>query len=66
MLYGDLLSEGGRYRLAMSLMDLKSGELLWNASRSAARWCRLVMSLMDLKGGELLWNASRSAARCPL
>ena len=37
MLYGDLLSEGGRYRLAMSLMDLKSGELLWNASRSAAR-----------------------------
>ena len=37
MLYGDLVSEGSRYRLAMSLMDLKSGELLWNASRSAAR-----------------------------
>ena len=37
MLYGDLLSEGGRYRLAMSLMDLKSGELLWNESRTASR-----------------------------
>ncbi|WFF97655.1 hypothetical protein [Aeromonas caviae] len=47
----------------MSLMDLKSGELLWNASRSAARRYRLAMSLMDLKSGELLWNASRSAAR---
>ena len=37
MLYGDLLSEGSRYRLAMSLMDLKSGELLWSGSRSASR-----------------------------
>ncbi|QXB55638.1 penicillin-binding protein activator LpoB [Aeromonas sp. FDAARGOS 1415] len=37
MLYGDLVSEGSRYRLAMSLMDLKSGELLWNGSRSAPR-----------------------------
>ena len=37
MLYGDLLSEGGRYRLAMSLMDLKSGELLWSGNRSASR-----------------------------
>ena len=37
MLYGDLVSEGSRYRLAMSLMDLKSGELLWNGSRTASR-----------------------------
>lgn len=37
MLYGDLVSEGGRYRLAMSLMDLKSGELLWSGNRSASR-----------------------------
>lgn len=37
MLYGDLLSEGSRYRLAMSLMDLKSGELLWSGNRSASR-----------------------------
>ncbi|MGE6109691.1 penicillin-binding protein activator LpoB [Aeromonas sobria] len=37
MLYGDLFAEGGRYRLAMSLMDLKSGELLWSESRSASR-----------------------------
>ncbi|OEG02478.1 penicillin-binding protein activator LpoB [Aeromonas caviae] len=37
MLYGDLVSEGSRYRLAMSLMDLKSGELLWNGSRTATR-----------------------------
>lgn len=37
MLYGDLVSEGTGYRLAMTLMDLKSGELLWNASRSASR-----------------------------
>ncbi|WP_429101279.1 penicillin-binding protein activator LpoB [Aeromonas rivipollensis] len=37
MLYGDLVSEGSRYRLAMSLMDLKSGELIWNGSRSASR-----------------------------
>ncbi|MGY6039245.1 penicillin-binding protein activator LpoB [Aeromonas sp. AE23HZ002T15] len=37
MLYGDLVSEGSRYSLAMSLMDLKSGELLWNGSRSANR-----------------------------
>ncbi|MGY3902451.1 penicillin-binding protein activator LpoB [Aeromonas lusitana] len=37
MLYGDLVSEGSHYRLAMSLMDLKSGELLWNGSRSANR-----------------------------
>ena len=36
MLYGDLVSEGSRYRLAMSLMDLHSGELLWNGSRSAS------------------------------
>ncbi|MFQ2246662.1 penicillin-binding protein activator LpoB [Aeromonas enteropelogenes] len=37
MLYGDLVQQGGRYRLAMSLMDLRSGELLWNASRFASR-----------------------------
>ncbi|MOA60699.1 Penicillin-binding protein activator LpoB [compost metagenome] len=37
MLYGDLVSEGSRYRLAMSLMDLKSGELLWSGNRSASR-----------------------------
>lgn len=37
MLYGDLVSEGTGYRLAMTLMDLKSGELLWNGSRSASR-----------------------------
>ncbi|MFM4704049.1 penicillin-binding protein activator LpoB [Aeromonas bivalvium] len=37
MLYGDLFAEGGRYRLAMSLMDLHSGELLWSESRSANR-----------------------------
>lgn len=37
MLYGDLVAEGSGYRLAMSLMDLKSGELLWNGSRSASR-----------------------------
>ncbi|MEW7867012.1 penicillin-binding protein activator LpoB [Aeromonas diversa] len=37
MLYGDLAREGGRYRLSMSLMDLRSGELLWNGSRAAGR-----------------------------
>jgi penicillin-binding protein activator len=37
MLYGDLVSEGSRYRLTMSLMDLHSGELLWNESRAANR-----------------------------
>ncbi|WP_219593893.1 penicillin-binding protein activator LpoB [Aeromonas salmonicida] len=36
MLYGDLVSEGSRYRLTMSLMELRSGELLWNGSRSAS------------------------------
>lgn len=36
MLYGDLVAEGSRYRLTMSLMELRSGELLWNGSRSAS------------------------------
>lgn len=36
MLYGDLVSEGSRYRLTMSLMELRSGELLWNGSRFAS------------------------------
>lgn len=37
MLYGDLGEAAGRYQLAMSLMDLKSGELVWSGSRSAQR-----------------------------
>ncbi|MGL5707864.1 MAG: penicillin-binding protein activator LpoB, partial [Aeromonas sp.] len=36
MLYGDLVAEGSRYRLSMTLMELRSGELLWNGSRSAS------------------------------
>ncbi|MBX9563291.1 penicillin-binding protein activator LpoB [Aeromonas hydrophila] len=36
MLYGDLLAEGSRYRLSMTLMELRSGELLWSGSRSAS------------------------------
>ena len=37
LLYGDLAAEGSRYRLAMTLMDLHSGELLWSGSRSASQ-----------------------------
>ncbi|KUE79145.1 penicillin-binding protein activator LpoB [Aeromonas schubertii] len=37
MLYGDLARDAGHYRLTMSLMDLRSGELLWNGSRAASR-----------------------------
>ena len=36
MLYGDLVAEGSRYRLSMTLMELRSGELLWSGSRSAS------------------------------
>ncbi|MGL5323558.1 MAG: penicillin-binding protein activator LpoB [Aeromonas sp.] len=36
MLYGDLVAEGSRYRLLMTLMELRSGELLWSGSRSAS------------------------------
>jgi len=36
ILYGDLVAEGSRYRLSMSLMELRSGELLWSGSRSAS------------------------------
>ena len=36
MLYGDLVAEGSRYRLSMTLMELHSGELLWSGSRSAS------------------------------
>ena len=36
MLYGDLVAEGSRYRLSMTLMELRSGELLWSGSRPAS------------------------------
>ncbi|MFM4923671.1 penicillin-binding protein activator LpoB [Aeromonas dhakensis] len=36
MLYGDLVAEGSRYRLSITLMELRSGELLWSGSRSAS------------------------------
>ncbi|MCZ0752184.1 penicillin-binding protein activator LpoB [Aeromonas enteropelogenes] len=36
MLYGDLVAEGSRYRLSMTLMELRSSELLWSGSRSAS------------------------------
>ncbi|MFM5599280.1 penicillin-binding protein activator LpoB [Aeromonas sp. 55A] len=36
MLYGDLVTEGSRYRLSMTLMELRSGELIWSGSRSAS------------------------------
>ncbi|MDX7778842.1 penicillin-binding protein activator LpoB [Aeromonas hydrophila] len=36
MLYGDLVAEGSRYRLSMTLMELRSGELLWSGSRAAS------------------------------
>ena len=36
MLYGELVAEGSRYRLSMTLMELRSGELLWSGSRSAS------------------------------
>lgn len=36
MLYGDLVAEGSRYRMSMTLMELRSGELLWSGSRSAS------------------------------
>ncbi|MBW3733021.1 penicillin-binding protein activator LpoB [Aeromonas dhakensis] len=36
MLYGDLVAEGSRYRLSMTLMELRSGELLWSGSRSVS------------------------------
>lgn len=37
ILYGESLAEGGHYRLSMTLMDLRSGELLWSGSRTASR-----------------------------
>ncbi|HIC8841392.1 penicillin-binding protein activator LpoB [Aeromonas veronii] len=36
MLYGDLVAQGSRYRLSMTLMELRSGELIWSGSRSAS------------------------------
>lgn len=34
LLYGELATQGRGYRLMMTLMDLRSGELLWDGSRS--------------------------------
>lgn len=37
MLYGEVSGSASQYRLAMSLMELRSGELLWQESREGAQ-----------------------------